>query len=316
MKPKIKYDPRLVEQAVNHKVHSDPELEGELHRKADSLYELPPSNDRDAQFLQVYAALFERIGLDRTLLLLLDERPVIADSVGGCLVCHVLRPAQESAELHVRARGVAASPEDRTLILQVTAPTVAEPQRFRRRMRPELFHVADMVDPAFRYRRQQIEGLPARRNLIRDRYKVLWNVYIHGRLASEGHGEATMRPRLLAQLAHVFGMKSDAAASRAFARVFHASSLTHEQLFAWANEPHEFCERGSGSPETLAGEPGANCPLCGFSTFDWFVFGPGTGDDLVHAIEHLYPGWTQARGACRQCAEVYASIAAVHLQSL
>ena len=313
MKPKIKYDPRLAEQAVNHRVHLDPELEAQLHREADSLYGLPPSSDRDAQFVRVYAALFERIGLDRTLPLLLDERPVIADSVGACLVCHVLRPAQESAELHLRARGVAASPEDRTLILQVTAPTVAEPQRFRRRMRPELFHVADMVDPAFRYRRQQIEGLPARRNLIRDRYKVLWNVYIHGRLASEGHGEETIRPRLLAQLAHVFGMKSDAAASRAFARVFHASSLTHEQLFAWANEPHEFCEPGTDSPETRAGEPGANCSLCGFSTFDWFFFGAGTDDHLVHAIEHRYPGWTPARGACRQCAEVYASITTAHL---
>jgi hypothetical protein len=199
------------------------------------------------------------------------------------------------------------------VILQVTAPTLAEPQRFRRRLRPELLHVADMVDPAFRYRRQQIEGLPARRNLIRDRYKVLWNVYIHGRLDREGHGEASMKPRLLGQLAHVFGIESDATASRAFARVFHASSPTHEQLFAWANAPHEFCEPGTGSPETRAGAPGANCSLCGFSTFDWFVFSAGTDDDVVRAIERGYPGWVPARGACRQCAEVYASIPTAQL---
>jgi hypothetical protein len=310
LRPRIEYDPRLVEQAVNHRVHSDPELEAQLHRGTDSLYELPPSSDRDAQFVGVYAALFERIGLDRTLPLLLDERPVIANSVGACLVCHVLSPAQESAELHVRAPGAAASRKDRTLILQVTGPTLAEPQRFPRRMRPELFHIADMVDPVFRYRRQQIDGLPARKNLIRDRYKVLWNVYIYGRLEREGHGEAALKPRLLAQLAHVFGLESDAAASRAFARVFHVPSLTHEQLFTWANEPHEFSESEAGSPETRGGEPGANCSLCGFSTFDWFVFHAGADDDLVRAVERHYPGWTPARGACRQCAEIYASIPA------
>ncbi len=54
----------------------------------------------------------------------------------------------------------------------------------------------------------------------------------------------------------------------------------------------------------------------GFSTFDWFVFGASTDDDLVHAIEHRYPGWTPAHGACRQCAEVYAAVAIPHLRSL
>ncbi len=306
---RIEYDPGLVEQAVNHVVYKDSNREAELHRWLDPLYGIPRASDRDAGFIRAYGDFFERLALDRMLRRLFDERPVIAKSVGACKVGPVLRVAHESAELLVRKEQSEVSREDRLVIVQVSPATLADPALFARRMRPELYHIADMVDPAFRYRRQQIEGLPARRNLVKDRYRVLWDVYIEGRLEREGRVEETNRSKLVGRLARVFGIDSVETASRTVQSVSDASSLTHEQLFAWANDPNGFCERETDTPESRPGAPGASCPLCGFSTFDWFVFDTNTDEALVHTIEDGHPNWTPASSACRHCAEIYATLA-------
>ena len=113
----------------------------------------------------------------------------------------------------------------------------------------------------------------------------------------------------MARLARVFGIDSAETASRTVKSVLDAPSLTHQQLFAWANDPNGFCERETDTPESRAGAPGASCPLCGFSTFDWFVFDADADEDLANMIEESYPHWTPASGACRQCAEIYATLA-------
>ena len=308
MSIRIEYEPGLVEQTVNHAVSKDPALEAELHRWIDPLYGIPRERDRDARFVRAYGDFFERLALDRMLRRLLDERPVIAESVGACTVGPVLRVAHESAELLIRKEPEEVSRDDRLVIVQVSPTTLADPELFARRMRPELYHIADMVDPAFRYRRQQIEGLPARQNLVKDRYRVLWDVYIEGRLQREGRAEETSRSRLVGRLARVFDIDSADTVNRTAKSVLDAPSLTHAQLFAWANDPNGFCERETNTPEFQPGAPGASCPLCGFSTFDWFVFDTDTDKDLVHTIEAHYPDWTPASCACRQCAEIYGTL--------
>ena len=306
MTPRIEYDPGLVERAVDHAVYADPKLEAALHRETDRLYALPRSRDRNVAFVGAFGAFFERLGLDAALRRLLAERPIIGRSVGACIVGPALRARHESAELLVRGHEGEVVRGDRTLMLHVLPQTLADPESFARRMRPELVHVADMVDPAFRYRRSQIEGLPARRNLIKDRYRVLWNVYIMGRLVREGFGVGVSRSRLRAQLVQVFGIETGEAADLALARVFDAGSLTHDQLFAWANGPDEFRGPGRGAGFSESATPGANCPLCGFSTFDWFAFEAAQAE-LVRAIESRHPTWVPVNGACRQCAEIYSS---------
>ncbi len=63
----------------------------------------------------------------------------------------------------------------------------------------------------------------------------------------------------------------------------------------------------AASGRLRASGPGSDCPLCGFPTFDWFDFNGGTEIDPIRAIERRHPDWTPTSGACRQCAELYAS---------
>jgi hypothetical protein len=65
-------------------------------------------------------------------------------------------------------------------------------------LRHELMHVADMLDPAFGYERSlpTSDDGPSADNIVRDRYRVLWDVTIDGRLARAGlaHPDARAAP--------------------------------------------------------------------------------------------------------------------------
>jgi len=49
-------------------------------------------------------------------------------------------------------------------------------------------HLADMLDPAFGYERNLSAAAdgPSAENIVRDHYRVLWDVTIDGRLARHG----------------------------------------------------------------------------------------------------------------------------------
>ncbi len=101
-------------------------------------------------------------------------------------------------------------------------------------MRRELLHVADMLDERFGYVREGFTGDASRQNLQRDRYHVLWNVYVEGRLGRKRLGAESEKERCRRAFDRAFGVEQEN--SKAFDRVFHAESLTHRQLMNWACE--------------------------------------------------------------------------------
>jgi hypothetical protein len=96
---------------------------------------------------------------------------------------------------------------------------------------------------------------------------------------------------------------------RVFARVLNERKLTHHQLVAWASDPnlllHAAAELlGDDTPTRRLGD---TCPLCGFSTYDWYEFVTDRDMELAAAIQGAQPAWHSPSGACRQCVETYAS---------
>ena len=120
------------------------------------------------------------------------------------------------------------------------APAVAAGSRKRLRtlLRRELLHVADMLDPAFGY----LQGAaqrgpdPAVVNLLRERYRVLWDATIDGRLCREGRLGAQARAARLAEFARAFPMLSESAEDGLRAVVRRARP-THAAIVAFIQEP-------------------------------------------------------------------------------
>lgn len=304
----VQYDPRLVEETVFLACRQDRQLESEFHARIDPLYDSLGSRASAQKFIEVYAAFFETLKLGSTLATLMAERPLIETHVGRCVIRDAARTKNESAELFVKQGEQPTTPADRSLIIQVCPQSLLSPNRVVARFRRDFLHVSDMLAEQFSYKPEALDGLPARQNLIRDRYRVLWDIFVQGRLTREGVAEESFTSRLHTMFDRVFERQAPDLRT-VFDRVFRDHGLAHRQLLDWAIHPTTLFNEGSVSlPTRERQSPGEECPLCGFPTHDWFQFPTDDSHSVIDAICSAHPKWRPASGACRQCAEIYTSV--------
>ena len=233
----IKYEQSLVETAVFLAVRSDERLECELHQATDRIYEIPDEELRQREFVPVFRDFFTKLGFDGLITGLLAERALIHELVDRCVVREAARSRAQSAELHVQSAAGGEERGGRTLVFQLCPQSFLETERCITLMRRELLHVADMLDERFAYLRETFSGEPSRQNLQRDRYRVLWDVYVEGRLERERFGVKKQKERLEKAFGRVFANGTAGVDRGVFSRVFDAASLTHRNLMDWAREP-------------------------------------------------------------------------------
>jgi hypothetical protein len=245
--------------------------------------------------------------------MLIEERPLLTHEISVCLVHEAPGSRNEGAELLVRDEPELAPPDRRTLALQVRPESVLDSVRLSTWARRELLHVADMLDPAFAYSKWLPEPTSARDNLVRDRYRVLWDAWVEARLIRERRGAEGSLLRTRRMMDRAFSGFEDVALQGALNRILTTQALTHETILGWAREPETVLgKRAAPEAESTKPhpEPGEPCPLCDFSTFDWLRFEGERGDRAARAILDSRPAWSVELGACRQCAEIYACSAA------
>ena len=315
----VEYDQVLVEQATFLAVRQSADLEREFHRVIDPLYEMTDrkcgsadEESRQRAFAAVFRDYFAKLKLDRLIEGLLAERPLIQAHVGSCLVREAPRRKDESAELFVQETKSDTTPPTRTLVIQACPQSLnrkcgsaVDLEAFTLRMRRELLHVSDMLEPRFEYDRTAISGLPAQQNLVRDRYAVLWDMYVEGRLIREGRSDDANAARLERGFRRVFSGHVTQFGCDAFQKVIEAEQLTHPTLIAWARDPGGLFARGGERAACSVVSGGQRCPLCGFPTYDWYDFEEGADESVVEEIEKDHADWTTELGACRQCAEIF-----------
>ncbi len=301
---RVDYEPNLIENAVFEAGRLDPKLEAEIHRATDPLYDLPDERKRNDRLQAVYITVSQRLKLDGVIPQLLAEHALIKQAVRQCIVREALRPNKEAAELHVKSNDDESGSCTRIIIIHVCPHSLLNPAKFIARMRSDLLQIVDMIDERFGYRKESLTGRLPRENLIRDRYRVLWAIYTEGRIAREGPRNDDTIKSLSGQFERVFSGYPAALLPGARRRVFKAENLTHPQLLEWAGSPEELFEQKSlrrGSGHAALGEP---CPLCGFSTYDWFDL-EADSHGITLAIQEDFPQWQPEKGLCRQCAEIY-----------
>jgi hypothetical protein len=222
------FDPRLVEDAVLEAVRGHPRARA-FHAERDAVYPVADPESREAAFDALHARWFERLALDGPFREALAEQPAVAPRCGRWLVVRARARREEAADLLVAPAGRP------SLLVRVLGQTVAVPQRLRLLLDRELLHVQDMLDPSFGYQPAlpaSVAGGPAER-AVRDRYRVLWDVYADGRLARRGAVPASARRDREEEFARAFAHLG-ARAGAAFARVFGGLPLTHADLVALA----------------------------------------------------------------------------------
>ena len=124
------------------------------------------------------------------------------------------------------------------LVIRLRPLTLLDSKAVAALLQHELTHVADMLDPAFGYERAlppSGEG-PSADTILRDRYRVLWDTTIDGRLARAGHADEAVRHVRRREFADTFAMLGDHGGA-AFDEWFACTQPSHARLAAYALSP-------------------------------------------------------------------------------
>lgn len=234
---KFEYDPQLVEQATFLAARSVPESECATHQLLDPLYRITDAESRQCAFREAYGELFRRFELDRIVPALVLEFPLLSGRIGRCIVREAERRRAQSVDLYSDKSGGGANGVDRALIIALCPECLLDLKRLRPWLRRQLRHIEDMVDERFGYDRELPGASAAQQNLIRDRYALLWDIFVEGRLARSGALNVDGVAGLRASFERVFAQGGASPSRLDFEWLLGQDGLTHAQLMSWAVEP-------------------------------------------------------------------------------
>lgn len=287
--------PELMEEAVllaERQVERDAATA--FRRERDRIYEATEPESREAQFRSLHQQWFVRFGLQARVEAALSEYVEFAGRLSGGRIVRAIARSEEGADLLDPARAHAGPGP--LLVLRLRPASLVEPDTLQALLRHELMHVADMLDPAFGYERTlpPADDGPSADNILRDRYRVVWDVTIDGRLARAGRGSAGTRDARCREFREAFPMLGEGFQS-AFAPWWNEPCPTHADLVAFARMP-------AGTDERLAG---SRCPVCRFPVASLDGRVSTLAGPVLTAIRAEHPLWRVAQGLCPQCFDLY-----------
>ncbi len=295
---RLRYDEDLVESAVffcsRNRRSAVPFLQlRRFHREREKLYSILDADERNVAFFRLHLEWFREWGWEKTLLDLLKEFPSLAAGLRVLAFRKARGKSEEGAELYVSEE------TGRNGVVALRAERFDDREELAGFLRHELMHIQDMIDPAFGYSPMlELPGASAaRQRSTRERYRLLWDITIDGRLIQSGRGSIRTREKHRAAFERAYCFWPVDKRENAFEILWNGRSPRHDDLLAMASDPRE----SSLSHGPL---PGACCPLCGFPTFRW-ADSLRMSASTQAAIHKEFPGWMPDQGVCNRCVEVF-----------
>lgn len=251
------------------------------------IYLIADEEEREEAFAQLHREWFVKLALQHPLVQVLADYPQVVQQSAGCLVRRAVFQKQEHADF------LGSSP--RWILVALRPESLLQPRILRPFLRHEFMHLADMLDPTFDYRPTLPgDGGPRLEHLLRERYRVLWDTWIDGRLFQRGWVDSQVRRQRLQEFRNTFPMLGRACDSF-FYDWFRPVRRTHQQLVHFACRPGK-----DGGDNEVRGR----CPLCQFPAPS-LCPGSSLSGQTVNTIRHEFPHWHPDQGLCRQCADLY-----------
>jgi len=301
----FRFDPAFIEETVflalrQAEAAGDRRTAAAFQRERSAVYACEETAARDTRFQQLAARYFKLLGLAALFTGRLEDLPTLPGRVEAIVVRRVWSRKEERVELYTSTAT--------TLLIELQASRCLDRERLIAFLRHELMHVADMLDPAFAYDPHAALGgaCEVEDDLIRERFRVLWDLWTHGRMRRRGWPTLRDDTARRQEAGRAFASLDPARRTALVERVITRGQWTQRELLALAAD-----ERLT---KTL-GQGGVRCPLCHFPTQDGVRDWSGARAGIADAIRADYPSWKASDGACGQCVELYrARTAAVNGQ--
>jgi hypothetical protein len=294
----LRYDEDFVEAAVmlctsGRRSSVAPLQVARFHRARERLYAILEPDDRNAAFFKLHLEWFREWGLEKLLIEPLQEFSLLPQALAILAFRQSRGKNDEGAELYVNDAG------DRSAVISLRPDRLERRNELAAYMRHELSHLQDMVDPRFGYA-PHLEVLGAslgQQRLARERYRLVWDATIDGRLSRAGRATVATRAERWLEFSAAFPFWTDAQQHEVFDALWADPMPTHHRLQQLVCDPRQL--RSQDGPK-----PGALCPLCGFPTFSW-ADAACLEQPTITTIKSEFPHWSSEQGACGRCVAIY-----------
>ncbi|MFQ5990682.1 MAG: hypothetical protein ACE5K9_12285 [Candidatus Methylomirabilales bacterium] len=297
----LRYEPALLDAVLStlireREASGDLRFTHEYHALTDPAYRLAPAAREDA-FQRIHRRLFRQWNLATSFEAVLAEFPKLQEQIHMLWVVRAPSSRDEGADLQF--------PDRTAAIIRLLPRRLLDSRGLERLLHHELTHLADMLDPTFDYHyTEQIPGiLPAEEPLVRDRYRLLWDITIDSRLQRAGRETAADREQRRIEFEAQYRGVPTPILERTFERLWESPRPSHPQLMGMATHPGQVLFESWGG--TIRSLPGSRCPLCRFPSRS---LRQGTGEipvPLAREIQRDFPEWRSELGACERCLEGY-----------
>jgi len=238
----IELDPALLEDVVFLAMRcreqlGDQAMFRDYRNRVDAAYDAPDDDrNREIAFRDVHADFFRELGFEQMLRDCLEEFPVLVRELDRASFLKAISRKEEGGELFVRKNEEDGSGPQRTAVVRLGAEVFLDSSELLTLLRREFCHISDMVDPAFGYQPALGEtgDSIAQENLIRDRYRALWSVFVEARLVRAGQATDVTLQKRQRLLKRAFGGLADQDADTIIRKASDTTTLTHTDLLALA----------------------------------------------------------------------------------
>ena len=307
----IVYDQQLVDDIVykglaKQEASGDLALYIEYHEKRDAIYEMEEES-RPRKFRELDNDFFNRLECDIYIEEIFGEYPDIQEKIESV---HVRRATTRQNE------GSNVVDEGRKVIIRLYPEIFIEGiNEIRRVIRHELMHVSDMMDKRFNYNvNEEFSPSPMEERIMRDRYRLFWDISVDGRLVNKGLETTATRDERKREFDSFFSKIPEDSREVIFTKMWEAEEpMTHNMMVELSKDTNKVLALAAGSrsvdelveeTKELGPLPGTTCPLCGFPSFDW-VEEAAKDEETAKVISEDFPDWKPQDGVCSRCAEYY-----------
>ena len=313
----IQYDTTLAEAVVRQEMEKrerkgDLSLLEEYHKKADPIYELE-ALDREEEFDILYEQFFlNNLGYGNLIKEVLEEFPSLNDKVSDIYINRDLM--REEANLMKKDSDDTGNL--RKVKIKVRVETFDNTNELRKALRHELMHVKDMLDEDYGYDIKVSALNVTEENFIRDRYKILWDIYIDSRLTREGRETIENKDKRFAWFSGIYKKIPYPQRVVMFDNFWGKERMTHKEILDMSTDMIKTVAVMGGNASDIELDEkeketqrhGSACPLCKFPTYKWaedINLEDENAKKLQKAIKADFPNWGTHEGACERCVELY-----------
>jgi hypothetical protein len=307
----IDYAPDMLDELVRMEMErrekeGDLGLTKEYHKLRESLYNLPDDDDdREEGFEEVDRKVFATLGLGSGIEEILEEFPLIPEKIGLMEIRKAYNREEESVNISNRHLET----DQKATIIRLRPQCFFNPNGFVNVIRHEFMHLNDILDEEFGYNTRRFGKNPSEDAFIRDRYRIMWDIYIEARLAREGRDATDMgRDGCWKEFNLLYVKLPEEDRKTIFETLWNREKMTHSGIAELASDPYKLLQsadistkEGDAETKKKVALPGSPCPLCKFPTYHpVHDFSP----EALEKIKKDFPKWEED-WACERCMDLY-----------